>query len=385
MTNNREKILNQWTYDKAINFETQCLDDMTFWGEQVSKIPENRLNEIRAVKNRELKAGMSHKQSDEMEFDYQLQLPDVNQRITVFQNAKKDQLRLLDSLKSTKPFIVGPATIDSLVNKQPETYEYIDNSRLPFDSMFFEFFEPIEMMLPFMIEKKQICGVGLRQNLDVIAIKDYAQAIYGLNIYFKGDGLEKLEIVMPLNVADFISGVYKEGSFWVNLKSGTGNYTKGGIKSIFDDSYEKENLKFDDIKNNESFYTLANLCTNLINYINAHNVTFIKKERNVDVLMQNERGKNKKVTRMLPYYLINVKDDAREIVDLSNHDSHTLQWRVYVRGHDRRYRHEDKKIYKTTWIAPYVKGPQDAPWKENRYQVLADKLIREKNLIQKLG
>ena len=28
----------------------------------------------------------------------------------------------------------------------------------------------------------------------------------------------------------------------------------------------------------------------------------------------------------------------------------------------------------TNWIEPYVRGPEDAPWKENRYKVLDDML-----------
>jgi hypothetical protein len=41
-----------------------------------------------------------------------------------------------------------------------------------------------------------------------------------------------------------------------------------------------------------------------------------------------------------------------------------------VRGHSRTYREEDGSERYTIWIEPFVKGPQDAPWKNNRYEML---------------
>jgi hypothetical protein len=62
-----------------------------------------------------------------------------------------------------------------------------------------------------------------------------------------------------------------------------------------------------------------------------------------------------------------------------------LEYRVFVRGHDRKYLDDRGAIRMTSWIPPCIKGPPNAPFIEQRYQVLHDKLKREQEMYKKYG
>jgi len=130
------------------------------------------------------------------------------------------------------------------------------------------------------------------------------------------------------------------------------------------------------------FKHVPNLCVNLVNYINAHNVTVIKRERDVDIdaerVWDGEREKN-------PFYLVTIRDGVVEEPELPTGRTWDLKWRVYVRGHDRKYRDDQRRVVRTTWIGPHIKGPDGAPWRYQRYQVLATKLLREKEMLREHG
>ena len=49
-----------------------------------------------------------------------------------------------------------------------------------------------------------------------------------------------------------------------------------------------------------------------------------------------------------------------------------MNYREMVRGHFQRY-HKREGIIRY-WIPRYARGPEGAPWKENRYRVLNDLL-----------
>jgi hypothetical protein len=71
--------------------------------------------------------------------------------------------------------------------------------------------------------------------------------------------------------------------------------------------------------------------------------------------------------QLRPYYFVEVKkiyvdDEPKEGIGW------TLNYRVWVRGHNRHY--QDGACI---WIDPYVKGPLNAPWKHNRYLMLYDR------------
>ncbi len=158
-----------------------------------------------------------------------------------------------------------------------------------------------------------------------------------------------------------------------------------GDKDIPRVEYEREE-RISEVKNNLFLQQIPNLCTNIINYINAHNVTIVTKEREVIELERDERNKKKKKVHQRPFHLIVVKDKVIEEPESPKETGQwTLQERLYVRGHDRRYRDDTGNIRMTLWISPYVKGPPNAPWREQRYAVLADKLMREKEMMKKYG
>ena len=73
----------------------------------------------------------------------------INYRIGVLnslsdQSVINDVVKDIELLNNLHPFLVGSATLESLVNETPSTYEYISCGKLPFDNLFFEFKEPIK-------------------------------------------------------------------------------------------------------------------------------------------------------------------------------------------------------------------------------------------------
>jgi hypothetical protein len=137
------------------------------------------------------------------------------------------------------------------------------------------------------------------------------------------------------------------------------------------------NISLDKLKNPDNAFQLPNLAVNIINYINAHNVTFRQGTKQILVSAPTPANRNRRVSRNKPFYLVSVRDEERTIEDTAG-KSWELNWRIYVRGHDRRYRDENGEITKTSWISPYVKGPPTAPWRHQRYEILADKLMKER-------
>jgi len=126
---------------------------------------------------------------------------------------------------------------------------------------------------------------------------------------------------------------------------------------------------------------LANLGINAIQYINAQNITYHEmRRRDRKTVVQNiwegnnMRRRLKKTkrrvieTELKPYYWIEIKKESRR-VERGEGDS-TLNCRFWVRGHNRFYCDSEGNEKYHRWIEPYVKGPKEAPFKENRYEVL---------------
>jgi hypothetical protein len=49
----------------------------------------------------------------------------------------------IEDLARAHPFLIGPATADSLMNRSPDRLDYIENGQFPFDNTFFEMMDPI--------------------------------------------------------------------------------------------------------------------------------------------------------------------------------------------------------------------------------------------------
>lgn len=110
-------------------------------------------------------------------------------------------------------------------------------------------------------------------------------------------------------------------------------------------------------------------------------MNIVRKSRGVDVIEPKGKGRYRKVSQNRNFYVVVVRDV--QVAPETKGKSWDLKWRICVRGHNRRYRDENRVIYRVSWIAPFEKGPPDAPWREQRYHVLADKLLRERQWQQK--
>ena len=112
----------------------------------------------------------------------------------------------------------------------------------------------------------------------------------------------------------------------------------------------------------------GNFLLNALDYMNAQNVVVRRKDRNPPKMDKINRKRLKKGKKPLPdlkpYYFVEVKKHYVE-EDEADKGTWNLNYRVWVRGHNRHY-----KDGKCIWINPYVKGPPEAPWKENRYLAL---------------
>ncbi len=125
----------------------------------------------------------------------------------------------------------------------------------------------------------------------------------------------------------------------------------------------------------QNFRHLLDLCVNIVDYINAHNTTIRRTERIQADLEKINRKREKKGKKLLeplkPYHWIDIVqhtlyDGKREKTESR------MDYKEWVIGHFEKY-HTKKGMIKH-WIGSYVRGPDDAPWKENRYKVLDDML-----------
>ena len=124
---------------------------------------------------------------------------------------------------------------------------------------------------------------------------------------------------------------------------------------------------------------LLDLAINTIAYVNAHNVIIHKQDRNprnprdVDRINRKRTAKGKKpIPSLQPYHWIEVRQSVIE--EKKGYEGATLDYREWVRGHFQRYHRANEVV--RNWISPYLRGPEDAPWRENRYKILEDMLKR---------
>jgi hypothetical protein len=309
--------------------------------------------------------------------------------------------RLVD-LEASKPFLIGPATLDSLLETLPETFEYIENGHIPFNDIFFEFREPLKLGVPFVGIESEARGLLFNKRkigdkevylLDLQYLKDKTKERHTLSTAFdmkriflgrmwgsNGGFYSAYEVDPKNNAVRFTS---PSSRIAVSRMLANGIYPLGATEN---QSGVVETKPISEVPNGETLFQIPCLFINLINYINAHNVTVIKKDRPVVYLDKDDRGKKKKHTSSQPFYLITVKDEVVEEPEIPREiGKWQLTERIYVRGHDRRYRDDNGNIRMTTWISPHVKGPPNAPWREQRYQVLAEKLMREKQMMKGHG
>jgi hypothetical protein len=369
-----QRVLNPWFYDTV-------LEDI------VTRIKKNT-DKLQKYKERQDCTGVQ-------EEIRQLLIEQVQEIIV-------DYKKGVDELKQSKIVLVGPATIDSLVNQKPERYDYIENKQLPFDKLFFELPVPFKLNYPFKPEERDCRGIYfyVLDNEKSDSGLNYGTYSYGIDVFYRDSERDFVPVTMVCNPAkkDRFTGTLTDMRFDIDLTTKTVEYISVDdeekfvranldplqrIRTMAGPINISHKIPLDEAKNHEVFVQLANLCTNLINYINGHNVTFVERNREVAILQRNERNKKKKIIEQKPFYLVTIEDAVKEHQEVISDEDRSLKWRIYVRGHNRHYRDEHGRIYLVTWIAPYIKGPENAPRREDRYILLADKLLKEKEMMRK--
>ena len=284
---------------------------------------------------------------------------------------KKD---LSSSLDSSKLILLNGAVVDSLYFlEQPQTnYDALDY--LPFDVMFFELNEAV----PFEMQK------GVEAPLKGILFGKMEDICPVTNVLMSDPDVEDDEMKRELlekivNNDLFYAGLFFEGMNRFDLPyhlSFVGEDLKKGRGMDFCVT-ECSGVKLDLMIEEEPYFKLIDLCVNIIDYINAHNITIVKKSR-TDVTRINRRRvkKGKEPLRQLkPVHWIDIKRTTT-YPKTDDIEPRTMDYREIVRGHFQRYHTNDGVV--KNWVNPFVRGPKDAPWKNNRYRLLSKLLDQEK-------
>jgi hypothetical protein len=332
-------------------------------------------------------------------------------------------------------FLVGPATSESLFGFKPSDYQYIQGGKLPFDNCYFELVGGVETKLPGLkldakIEGIQLSHKGLRglieameevgcseesiqrtsQELDETGRKDSRDYVITAFMEVDGNGpgiftsdfaatdLKKFqsgELLLPrfkhqINYFGPLPNMrvqerkdrgntLEEMSFQITAVNDS-HQPSPFSHPVITGAVTPEALRnIDPKKASEFIESLYCFNVNLINYINSHNVTVEKGDFEGRPQTKNRSPHSK------PYNLITVRDEVQYASDEPQESDRHLEYRIYVRGHSRRLKNGQGVIYRTTWVSPHVRGPEDAPWREQRYQILAAKLQREKALNKCIG
>jgi hypothetical protein len=358
---------------------------------------------------------VDYRNSDGAE-DYKFVMDYLNEAESEDERITPDSRRAKEDLQHSHVFLIGPATLESLANQKPTNYAYVRESKLPFDNMFFEFLEPLKTKIPFQDNSHSLNAVHLKKNYDSKKPDGYIAYLFYTDE--KQMDLEMLTSFDYGSEGNFFCMQGSQSNYLHNMKNlrkemegvlqmncihlgRTENPTYCLLINANERSVKKVDIMHNPITEKpeevgsslpmeevekEGFYTqVPNLCVNLVNYINAHNVTIVKRERKVAYLDKRPNGKTKKRTERRPYNLIVLKDMIVERPEGQGEKTWELQERIFVRGYNRRYRITDDDARPRLWIPPHIKGPKNAPFREQRYQVLYEKLGREIQMFRDLG
>lgn len=296
---------------------------------------------------------------------------------------------MLNTLTDAKLFWIDAMVLDSLMNEPCSWNALRFGEKFPFPTMFFEFEvnPPYEGLFEEFGSPKTLDGLCL----DTILIPEGTKGVGIKAFSAKGDffaifshsylsGNSRITEYNTdihgrtlLDTREFflIDGKLFRGTPLLSDEERMQVYTNV-MNDSPEDYFELEKLEFA-LQDDDSLnaFKLANLSMNLIDYINAQNVVLRKKGRKRKEVRRVGKGKHKQVEKrrvpLKPFYWVEVKKEEQEEA-MASERSWTLDYRVWVRGHNRHY--QDGKV---TWIDPYVKGPPDAPWKNNRYEVLFER------------
>ncbi len=300
--------------------------------------------------------------------------------------------------RESKLFLLDYPIVDSLYGEPHGNLNYADSIRLPFPSMFFEFEEPLRVSR-FNHEEGDLAAMIFRNGQDSQKFLWRSSRKLQRNISFLDDFFrtniddagspdeEEYDIdaiytkngrLIP-NMDRIVFDRNRLPSFQIYLGNGAYCYdsSSGTIEHRLMNrnmlAFEKDgNIKimreFESDDSGHDFSSplkIIDLVLNTINYVNAQNI-----------IIQSDRGKRKvgrgrqPPSSKKPYYWVEVKKTYVQPEEFTG-KSWQLNYRVWVRGHFRHYQNGN-----CSWIQPYVKGPENAPWKHNRYKLLYEKTIQ---------
>lgn len=285
-----------------------------------------------------------------------------------------------ESARRARVFFIDGYLTESLADVCPIELFGQDLDYLPFPDMFFELENPIQ------IQEKRIKAIKFsteKNELDILkeidkrqGISSYAtqhQGNYFLQIIYENhkekDANSELVI---LNKGKFPFVDYRSILYGLWLY----NTKYNSLEEIDEpDALEKKLEPDPDIVNKTINFSL-----NLISLIMARNIVTMRtrtqtsgKDYNKINRKRRRDGKRPFCTPLKEFYWIAIKpteyDPRRQLGERE------INCRFWVIGHLHRYWiGEGREVPIIRYIAPYIKGPEDAPWKENRYAVLEENM-----------
>lgn len=313
---------------------------------------------------------------------------------------KVHKSRLL-ALEESRPIAIGPATLDSLVEETPDSYDYLERGNLPFEKMFFEFVDPVSLRLP-LGGPSQIHAIRFHKAGSDLSLHPLRSTIakalgYQATVYFRESNDSQLQDVAlyftPGNLGIY-SGVSDKGKFYIDLALGkvfyttSKEYTEMPWHERFFTSLIKGGhahaVNLDQFPEKDSVIKIASLCTNIVNYINSQNTILIEGQRQITEAVKDSKGTIRNVEREVPFYFVDIKQKVAYEDPVPTDRTWELTERICVRGHPRKYRNEDRSIREVIWIEPYTKGPPNAPWRDQRHRLMSEKIERERAFVSKI-
>jgi hypothetical protein len=270
---------------------------------------------------------------------------------------RKKQAEQLDD--KVKLFLINGAVADDLYHFPHEKTIHADAQHLPFPAIFFEFIDPLAYNIVEGVTM-DVKAILFGKARDVSVTANYA---YEENLRLIPDNLYSIQ-VFPDNIRKSVLPTEIMVDFEFMQKAKT--------TSEFNSFNLAEDISYTVIR--ETTQDLVDLCVNLVSYINAYNVTIRRNPGKTRKQIERmNRGKTRReklpLKTVRPYHWIEIKQITTTVGDTQlGHEGPTLTEREWVRGHFQVYHTTDGK--RKSWVQSYVRGPPNAPWKENRYKVL---------------
>ena len=295
--------------------------------------------------------------------------------------------------RASKIFLLNGAVVDDLYRFPHDDTDYQATINLPFPVIFFELMNPLDLQVGDETKSLKAMRYGHGRDMDITRIRDNIQEDEFQISLFYTDSLDVDDDVPKIDAVSFSLSTLPRFDFRISRSACDYTYDPQNglaIRRYEDDPTissmirtQVESGRFRDVKDPDryvgNFARLLDLCVNVVHYINAHNVTIRKTKRETRTQEEIERINRKRlrdgkreIMPLKPYYWINVKQSV--VDEKEGQNQSTMEYREWVRGHLQRY-HTDKGLVRK-WVQPYIRGPPDKPWKENRYRVLADMLSK---------